>query len=74
MIRKAQKVAGEISGLVTVADAAKYLGLTSIRVLQFIRDDRIKATKVSDRLYLVDADDLRRFSSLPRKTGRPKQK
>ncbi len=74
MIRKAQKVAGEISGLVTVADAAKHLGVTSMRVLQFIRDDRLKATKLSAKMYLVDADDLQRFSKIPRDNGRPKKK
>lgn len=74
MIRKAQKIEEPIDGFVTVADAAKYLGVNRFRVSQFIRSNRLKATKITDRLYLVDAADLRKFATVPRPTGRPKKK
>lgn len=59
-----------IEGMLTVSDAAKLLGVTRARVLQFIDDARLPATKVTPKLYLLDAADVKRFSRIPRRPGR----
>lgn len=63
-----------ILGMTTVAQAADFLDVTPCRVLQFIRDKRLKAQKVTPQFYLVDSADLRRFKKLTRKPGRPAKK
>lgn len=59
-----------IKDMVTVQAAARMLGVTHNRVLQFIEAGRLSATKVTPRLYLLDPADVRRFSRIPRKPGR----
>ena len=60
--------------MVTVSDAAKLLGVSRARVLQFIDDGRLAAKKVTPKLYLLELRDIRRFSAVPRTPGRKKEK
>lgn len=73
MIESITRVNG-VETMVTVSDAAKILGVSPCRVLQFIDDGRIKATKMTPRLYVIDIREVRRFSQIPRKPGRKSQK
>lgn len=59
-----------VKDMLTVTAAAQMLGVTRNRVLQFIAEDRLPATKVAPKLYLLDVADVRRFSAIPRKPGR----
>lgn len=60
-----------IHGMATVSEAAKVLDVSPRRVLQFIRDKRLKAQRVTPRLYLVDMEDVKRFKRMPRVVGNP---
>ena len=64
----------QASNVTTVEEAARVLGLTSNRVRKFIREDRLKAQQIGCHIWLVDVDDLKRFSKLPRRNGRPPKK
>lgn len=54
----------------TVAQAAEELGISPRRVQKLISDNRLKANKLSDRFFTIDARQLERVRE--RKTGRPK--
>lgn len=58
--------------MLTVSVAAKKLGVSHGRVLQFIASGRLRADRVSPRLYLIDPKEIRRFASIPRPAGRKK--
>ena len=64
----------QANGVTTVAEAAKMLGVSPIRVFQFIKNEKLKAHKINARLYLIDIAEIRRFAKLPRQTGRPPKK
>lgn len=57
--------------MTTVAEAAKVLKITPGRVRRFINEGRLRAHRVNARLYLVDVDDLARFSQILREPGNP---
>lgn len=60
----------DLGNMITVSDTAKMLGVTRARVLQFINEQRLRATKVAPKLYLLDVGDVRQFSRIPRNPGR----
>jgi excisionase family DNA binding protein len=57
----------------TAEEAATYLGISRSRVLQFIRQKRLRATKHGGRIYVVYHADLEAFRAIPRLTGQPKK-
>jgi excisionase family DNA binding protein len=61
----------ETNGMTTVTEAAKILDVSPRRVLQFIAEKRLKAVRVSARLYLLNEADVRRFAKQPREAGNP---
>jgi excisionase family DNA binding protein len=60
--------------MATVAEAAKMLGVSPRRVLQFIEDGRLSAQRVTARLYVLDRAEVERFANTPREPGNPGQK
>lgn len=59
--------------LLTTAQAANFLEVSSSRVRQFILEQRLPATKIG-RDQLIKKSDLDAFSQIPReRTGRPPQ-
>lgn len=55
--------------LITTTEAAKRLKITPQRVRVLIAEGRLQATKVNDRLQLIDPRDLAKVRN--RKPGRP---
>jgi excisionase family DNA binding protein len=55
--------------LVSVNEAAEFLGVTPERVRDFCREGRI-GQRVGER-YVISRDELRVFAKIPRKVGRP---
>lgn len=63
-----------IGSLLTVTEAAEILKVTPARVRQLIMEGRIKATKVHDRLSLIERADLDAYRQSPTpKLGRPRK-
>jgi len=59
-------------GVVSVKQAAEFLGLHEQTVREYLRAGRIKAQRIG-RVYVIDERDLRRFLATPRKPGRPRK-
>lgn len=59
--------------LLTTSQAARALGVSTIRVRQFIRTGRLPAVKAG-RDWLIDTDALDTFAHTTRPTGRPRRK
>ena len=57
-----------------VRDAAEMLGLSVGRIRQLIAEERISAVKLTDRMSLIAESEVKRFSKLKRKPGRPAKK
>ena len=57
----------------TTKEAAESLGISSSRVRQLIRSGRIKATKLQAGLWLIEEEEIKNFSSLTRRAGRPRK-
>lgn len=57
----------------TTEQAAKYLGVSRIRVLAFIKDGRLKAERAG-RAWLIHSSDLEKFAKEPRPEGWQKGK
>jgi len=53
---------------VTTEQAAKFLGVSRIRVLAFIKDGRLKAGRAG-RAWLILRSDLEEFAKEPRPEG-----
>lgn len=53
-----------------VKDAAAYLRVTTSRIYELIRDNRLTARKVSERCWLVEVASLEAYASGDRKPGR----
>ena len=60
-----------VEGMITVSRAAEVLGVSKRRVLQFIRQKRLKAEQVNPRLWLLDSAEVTRFGRQERRHGRP---
>lgn len=56
----------------TVADAAKILGVSAPRVYQFCNDGKL-GRKV-DGAWVFSESELREFAAKPRRNGRPREK
>ena len=56
--------------LVSVIEAADFLGITTERVRQFCREGRL-GQQVGDR-WVIPEDELKQFAKIPRPNGRPK--
>ncbi len=56
--------------LLTVARAAALAGVGRQRINKLIRDGRIKADRLSDRMYLIDLESFKTWMESPRKAGR----
>lgn len=63
----------EVNGMTTIQEAAKRLDVTPRRVLQFITQGRLRATKVNPRLYILRETDVEKFAKQPRAPGRKKK-
>jgi len=55
----------------TVTEAAEILGVSRSRVKQFISRRRLRARRHRLGFWEIDAAELRRFSRLDRRNGRP---
>ena len=55
----------------TVKEAAERLGVTPVRVYQFISEGRLKAIKIHPKAIVIREDHLEEFSQEERKPGRP---
>lgn len=55
--------------LLTCEDAAVQLGISPDRVRQFCREGRL-GQRLGDR-WVIPVDEVKQFSQIPRKTGRP---
>jgi excisionase family DNA binding protein len=54
--------------LLTTAECAEELDVILRRVLQFIEEGRLKASKIAGR-WFIERAELERFKTVPRKTG-----
>jgi excisionase family DNA binding protein len=59
-----------LSSFLTVTQAAAKLGISSRRLRAMIAEGTVKATKVNDRLYLINERDLKGVKVYG-KRGRP---
>ena len=58
-----------------VKQSAEFLGVTIGRIYELIREGRLKATKVSERCWLVETESLEQYAAGDRSPGRrPVQK
>ncbi len=55
-------------GLLTTKEAAKILGVSAVRVRQWIGEDRLKAEKFG-RDHLMDTTEIERFKKNGRRSG-----
>lgn len=53
-----------------VKDSAAFLGVTIGRIHELIREGRLRATKVSERCWLVETASLERYAAGDRSPGR----
>jgi excisionase family DNA binding protein len=58
----------------TVAEAAKELGVTRWRIGQFIKEGRIRVARWVGPIRLVRTSDVLKLKSQERKAGRPRKK
>jgi excisionase family DNA binding protein len=56
--------------LLSIPEAARYLGVSRIRVWQWVHDARLPATRLGN-YWFISPTDLHAFS--PRKQGRPRK-
>jgi excisionase family DNA binding protein len=61
-----------IRDYVTIPGAAEILGVSEVRVRQFVRERRLRSERFGP-LRVIRKDLLRAFARQPRKTGRPKK-
>ena len=47
--------------LYTPEEVAKYLGVCKATVWRWIREGRVKATKLGSRLYKISGEEVKRF-------------
>ena len=57
--------------LLSVPEAAAYLGLSAVRVRQLCQEGRL-GCRVGERSYAITESELRAFRRLKRPAGRPK--
>jgi excisionase family DNA binding protein len=59
-----------MSDLLDTQEVADLLGVSRERVLQFIRAERLTATKVGQQ-WIIKRDEFEQFAARPRPVGRP---
>jgi len=59
---------------ITVAEAADLLEISKRRVQKLIEEERLKATRMTPRLYLLLREDVLAFAKEDRPPGRPTDK
>ena len=59
-----------LGNLVTVSEAAERLQIDEALVKKYIYQGRMRAEKKS-RIWLIDAESLEKFASIPRSAGNP---
>lgn len=62
-----------IGNLITVAEAAEIIGVSDVRVRQFIAKGRLKPAQTVGKMHFLDAAAVRKFAKKDRKPGRPKE-
>ena len=62
-----------MNNIITTNQAATKLGLSSSRVRQLIRAGRLHAMQLDSGVWIIDQEELNKFSSLTRKPGRPRK-
>lgn len=60
-----------IQGFLTTREAANYLNVTEHRVVELARNGDLDATRLSERVLLVNATSVHRLASIERFAGRP---
>ena len=60
-----------IQGFLTTREAANYLNVTEHRVVELARNGDLDATRLSERVLLVNATSVHRLASIKRFAGRP---
>jgi excisionase family DNA binding protein len=58
---------------VSVEEAARILGVGPRRVRALIEEQRLRATRIGRRAYVVDRIDAETLAQLPRLPGRPRK-
>ena len=54
---------------ITVNDAANALGVTGQRVRQMIREGKLKASRIGQRTFVIDARSLKALTEKRQETG-----
>tara|TARA_R100000700_G_C3074465_1_gene83044 strand:- start:67 stop:279 length:213 start_codon:yes stop_codon:yes gene_type:complete len=61
-----------MNNIKTTKEAAELLGISTSRVRQLIRAEKIKAIRLPAGIWIIEEEELKSFSLLTRKAGRPK--
>lgn len=61
-----------IGNYITTSEAAEVLGVSNIRVRQFVAEGRLTRYMVG-RTILLDRDEVKEFADQERPTGRPRK-
>lgn len=56
----------------TVSQTAEFLGLTTGRVRQMLREGDLSGEKIGDWMWVVHRRSAEKFALQPKKTGRPR--
>ena len=62
--------------MITVEQAAEIIGVSAVRIRQFIKEERLPATKIGEGrrgMWLINRADLEKVKDRP-KAGRPRGK
>ena len=66
------KTSKPFDSAMTTAEAAKILNVTPRLVTKWAKQGRIRGRLLHSTMWLLDADDVRRFAAIPRKPGNPR--
>lgn len=64
-----EKLHGEYCG---ISEAAQLIGVSTSRLRQMIRDEAVRAISISERVWLMEREEIERVKAIPQKTGRPR--
>lgn len=64
-----EKLHGEYCG---ISEAAQLIGVSTSRLRQMIRDEVVRAISISERVWLMEREEVERVKAIPQKTGRPR--
>ena len=62
-----------IGKYLTTTEAAEVIGVSSIRVRQFAKENRLRSLQVGN-ILVFDQEEVKKFAKTPRKWGRPHTK